>query len=122
MGKRISFHILRKKLEKSWARSDMIQVIDVGNDFYFVRFHSLEDYGFASTGGSWLIFNHYLTVHQWDAQFNAYTASIHKLAVWIQLPGLAMENYDEASLERIGNLIETNLKVDTNIAQRAREN
>lgn len=63
LGKRISFPIFKRKVEKAWARNASIQLIDVGNDFYFIKFHCREDYDFALTGGPWLIFDHYLTIH-----------------------------------------------------------
>lgn len=63
LGKKINYPILRRKVEQAWASTAPIQVVDVGNDYYFVRFESLDDYDFALTGGPWKIFDHYCEHH-----------------------------------------------------------
>lgn len=72
VGKRLSFPILKKKIEQAWARSTAVQIIDVGNDYYFFRFSYFLDYDFALTSGPWLVFDHYLTVRVWELNFNPF--------------------------------------------------
>lgn len=114
LGKRLSFPILKKKIEQAWARSAAVQIIYVGNDFFFVRFNCLEDYDFALTGGPWLFFDHYLTVCAWEPNFNPFESKISKLAVWARFPWLTMEYYDDRTLFEIGDLIGMTLKIDAN--------
>lgn len=45
LGKKMGYTVLKKKLK---TRS--IMIIDIGNDFYFVKFHTDADYEFALTG------------------------------------------------------------------------
>lgn len=51
VGQKAHFPYSEEKGGTSLGSSDSIQMIDVGNDIYFVRFQSLEDYDFALTGG-----------------------------------------------------------------------
>lgn len=44
LGKKLGYTVLRKKIEAAWVRCGSIILIDVGNEFYFVKFHSEEDY------------------------------------------------------------------------------
>lgn len=116
MGKKIGFTILKKKIDSMWARNGFVHLIDIGNEYFLVRFNDLADYNFALSGGPWLIFDHYLAIRSWEPNFNPYGATINKLAAWIRLPGLAMEYYDKKWLQAIGNLVGKTLKVDVNTA------
>lgn len=107
-------------MEQAWARNASIQLIDVGIDYYFVRFNCIEDYDFALTGGPWLIFDHYLAIRGWKPLFNPYAERINKIAVWARLPRLTMEYYDDRTLFEIGDQIGTTLKVDVNTKMQAR--
>lgn len=60
--KRVGYMVLKKKIEMVWTRTGSILIIDVGNNFYFVKFHAKDDYEYAFTGGPWLIFDHYLAL------------------------------------------------------------
>ncbi|XP_057719135.1 uncharacterized protein LOC130933521 [Arachis stenosperma] len=53
----------------------------------------------------------------WKPDFNPSTATIGKIAAWIRLPGLAIEYYHRAILEKIGNIMGRTLKVDTNTVE-----
>ncbi|XP_016206247.1 LIM domain-containing protein A-like [Arachis ipaensis] len=47
-------------------------------------------------------------------EFNPQTATINNIAVWVRLPGLAIEYYNRTILEKIGSIVGRTLKVDTN--------
>ncbi|CAN1148860.1 hypothetical protein LINPERHAP2_LOCUS16724, partial [Linum perenne] len=50
-----SFLIVKKCLEFLWAKAGRIQVSDVANSFFLVRFSDNDDYKRAAFGGSWKI-------------------------------------------------------------------
>lgn len=62
LGKRVGYTVLTNKIEMAWAHCWSASIIDVGNDFFFVKFHAEDNYNFAFTGRTWLIFDHYLAV------------------------------------------------------------
>lgn len=105
LGRRICYNILKKKIDSLWARQRAVQLVDVGNDYFLAKFHSVKDNDWALTGGPWMVFDHYLTIREWEAGFNPYIAGIQKLAAWIRLLGLPMEYYDKKFLKVAGNMI-----------------
>ncbi|RYQ91692.1 hypothetical protein Ahy_B09g097685 isoform B [Arachis hypogaea] len=104
-----------------WEKQGSIEVIDIGNDFFIVKFFSQEDLDFVLTGGPWRIFDHYLTIRPWKPNFNPVEATIDTIGAWVRLPGLAIEYYDEEMLKKIGNVIGQTMKVDVNTTDKTRE-
>lgn len=120
LGKRLGYSVMKRKIEMAWARRVSINLIDVGNAFYFVKFFEEGDYEHALTGGPWLIFDHYLAVRTWEPKFKPYANRISKIAAWVRLPRLALEYYDKKMLKSIGDLIGKSFQVDFNTANQCR--
>ncbi|XP_025692388.1 uncharacterized protein At4g02000-like [Arachis hypogaea] len=120
MGRRISLPVLTRRLEAMWEKQESIEVINIGNEFFIVKFFSQEDLDYALTGGPWKIFDHYLTLRFWKPDFNPTEAIIDTVAAWIRLSGFAIEYYEDEMLKKIGNVIGRTLKVDTNTADKCR--
>ncbi|KAL4285777.1 hypothetical protein AHAS_Ahas19G0020100 [Arachis hypogaea] len=112
LGRRISLLALKRRLETMWGKNGSIDVIDLGNDFFLVKFYNMEDLDFALMEGPWKILDHYLTIRWWKPEFNPLTATIDTLATWIRLPGLAIEYYNRTILEKIGNIVGRTMKID----------
>ncbi|XP_015958583.1 uncharacterized protein LOC107482567 [Arachis duranensis] len=120
LGRKISLVALKRRLEVMWGKNGSIDVIDLGNEFFLVKFYNSEDLDFALMEGPWKILDHYLTIRLWKPDFNPTETIIDSTAAWIRLPGLAIEYYNKAVLEKIGNIVGRTLKVDTNTADVAR--
>ncbi|XVE59235.1 hypothetical protein DITRI_Ditri05aG0029600 [Diplodiscus trichospermus] len=90
-----------------------LDIIDVGNDVYVVRFYSMEEYDRALYNGPWIIANHYLAVCQRYHDFDPNHFSVSRLAVWVRFPNLSLKYFDEQILMRLVRLIGRLLKVDT---------
>jgi hypothetical protein len=50
------------KLENIWKTLGGIELMNVGNSFYMVKFDSEEDKNKVINGGPWMIYNHYLAL------------------------------------------------------------
>ncbi|CAN1272549.1 hypothetical protein LINPERPRIM_LOCUS14613 [Linum perenne] len=48
-----AFPVIKRRLESLWARSGQIQVSDMSNAFFLVRFSEADDYQRAAFGGPW---------------------------------------------------------------------
>ncbi|KAK4286585.1 hypothetical protein QN277_003121 [Acacia crassicarpa] len=114
LGRTIGFRALEKRLQAMWAKRGIITLINVGHGYYVVKLTNRDDYSFALTGGPWLIYDHYLIVKPWEANFRPDIDVIEKAAVWVRIPKLPLQYYDEEALTRIGNRIGKTLKVDMN--------
>ncbi|XP_061371160.1 uncharacterized protein LOC133313766 [Gastrolobium bilobum] len=103
---------MKNKLESLWAKSRSIMVVDLGNDFFSIKFASLEDLSIALTGGPWVLMGHYLAIRKWEPCFNPQKANIHRVAAWIRLPGIPQEVCEYSFLNHLGNVIGKVIKVD----------
>lgn len=112
LGHRIGFKVLESRHKQMWVRKGVIQIVDLGNDFFLVTFSNEDDHQFALTEGPWLIFYHYLTVREWCPNFHLSEATLEKVVVWVRLSGLPIEYYDEKVLKALGNRIGKTVKVD----------
>ncbi|XP_061362323.1 uncharacterized protein LOC133306059 [Gastrolobium bilobum] len=112
LGKRTGVKYMKSKLESLWAKSGPIVVADLGNDFFSVKFSSVEDLNLALTGGPWVLMGHYLAIRKWEPFFNPHKANIHRVAAWVRLPGIPQEFCVPAFLKLIGNRVGKVLKVD----------
>ncbi|XP_057746093.1 uncharacterized protein LOC130965342 [Arachis stenosperma] len=120
LGRKVGYAAMKRRLETMWGRKGCIDVIDLGQEYYLVKFYSMEDFDFALLEGPWKIYDHYLTVRMWEPNFNPLIASIDKVTAWIRLPGLPIEMYDRMVLRKIENLVGRTIKVDSNTAELSR--
>ncbi|KAI9118707.1 hypothetical protein K1719_010152 [Acacia pycnantha] len=60
LGRTIGYKLLLSILQSLWAKRGVISLINIGNRFFVVKLTN-KDYLNALTGGSWMIFDHYLT-------------------------------------------------------------
>ncbi|GKU90851.1 hypothetical protein SLEP1_g4795 [Rubroshorea leprosula] len=67
-------------------------------------------------GGPWFVGINYLTIRPWEPNFKPESATFSHTMVWAKVSGLSAEYYDTISLQRIGNEIETLLRVDAHTA------
>jgi hypothetical protein len=98
----------------------VINIIDLGNDYYLVAFTHEEDKNAAMSDGPWFIYDHYLTVREWSPNFHPASDTIKSVAVWIRVSGLPIEYYDTKVLNFIGNRVGKTVKVDKNTLQQER--
>ncbi|MCH84794.1 hypothetical protein A2U01_0005630 [Trifolium medium] len=112
LGRRIGYKALENRLKQMWVRNGVINIVDVGNDFFLVTFTNMEDHYRALIDGPWMIYDNYLVVREWSPNFHPFGEVIEKVAVWVRFSGLPIEYYDKKILYFIGNRIGRTVKVD----------
>ncbi|CAN0846803.1 hypothetical protein LINGRAHAP2_LOCUS4629, partial [Linum grandiflorum] len=55
LGRNVPYILLERRLNAIWARNSQIQISDLKNGCYLVRFRCQEDYEWAINGGPWLL-------------------------------------------------------------------
>ncbi|XP_054778416.1 uncharacterized protein LOC129286483 [Prosopis cineraria] len=104
---------MREKIE--WIlKSSNFKLIDLPNNYF--AFGS-EDKALSQKllfEGPWLIQGHYLVVQRWSPNFNPYSNSVGKIAVWARVPTLPMHCFFEELMLELGNMCGKALKVDMN--------
>lgn len=89
-----------------------MDTVDIGHGFYMVKFDMEADREKAISGGPWMIFDHYLTVRPWVPDFISSEVKISKTLVWIRIPCLGMEYYEESVLLALATAVGKPIKVD----------
>lgn len=67
-----------------------------------------------------MIYDHYLSVRSWSPNFYPPGDEIEELVVWVCIPGLLVEYYDNIVFMYIGDLIRKMVKFDKNALTRER--
>lgn len=94
---------LSTRISKAWRLQGQTVMIDVGNDFYVVRFTKKVDYDTTLFGGPWITGEHYLTIQLWYPRFVTEAAGFDKLVAWVCFPNLLLYVYVKHVLARLGN-------------------
>ncbi|CAN1178991.1 hypothetical protein LINPERHAP2_LOCUS33936 [Linum perenne] len=110
---------MKRRLETLWARAGKIQVSDLANSFFLVRFSEAEDYNRAVTGGPWKIYDYYISVARWSPSFNE-NEPIKKIMTWVRLPKLPIQYFNNIVVTRIGNYIGKTIRLDLATSEGAR--
>ena len=81
-------------------------MIDLGYDFFLVKFSTLEDYQKALEQAQWFVGENYLSIRKWELEFQVAKAKVSPMAVWIRLAKLPIELFHPDILRAVGNTID----------------
>ena len=116
----MGYSFLASKIRSMWNSRGAMDCIDLGFDFFLIKFELSEDADNILKGGRWFIGQHFLAIRQWEPEFQASSATLSSVAVWIRLPELPIEFYEHNALLKIGRAIGLVLRIDANTANGAR--
>ncbi|XP_075076605.1 uncharacterized protein LOC142163237 [Nicotiana tabacum] len=111
--KRMLHHYLKRKIQDLWKPMEDFSLIDIGEDYYIIKFIKKENMDKAIHLGPWFINGHFLSISKWKPNFVARNEKLTTSAVWVRLPQLSTEFYDGKILAKIGNAKGRLLKIDT---------
>ena len=112
-GRRMTFSFLVERIRKMWNPCGGMDCIDLGYDYYLVKFELMEDVDTILKGGPWFIGQQFLAIRQWEPGFKASKATLSSVAVWLRLPELPLEYYEPNALKKIGSAIGPVLRIDS---------
>ncbi|XP_030948989.1 uncharacterized protein LOC115972900 [Quercus lobata] len=119
-GRSVGFSFLQSKLDLLWKPTGRLDCVDLGDDFYSVRFALKEDMNSILEKGSWFIGGHFLSIRPWEPFFKPAMANVSSIAVWVRLHQLPLELYEAEVLKQIGDAIGKVLHIDAHTALEAR--
>ncbi|CAN1132894.1 hypothetical protein LINPERHAP2_LOCUS7322, partial [Linum perenne] len=114
-----AYPLLKCRLEFLWAKEGRIQVSDLSNAFFLVRFSNVDDYNRAAFKGPWKMFEYYITVARWTPGFNE-EEPIRHILTWVRLPKLPIHFFNQTAVTRIGNHIGRTVRLDLATSDGAR--
>ncbi|XP_019182128.1 PREDICTED: uncharacterized protein LOC109177272 [Ipomoea nil] len=112
MGRRVGYAYLLRHLTTMWKPKGRMELIAIDNDYFLVRFGSVEDLEFAMFEGPWMILDHYLIVKPWVPDFDPLSDTTEKMLVWARIPCLPAEYYNYIFLRKLGNKVGRTIRVD----------
>ena len=111
-GRTTGYNYLTFKINALWNPIARMTYVDLGKDFFLIKFSAKEDYDKVLRGGPWFIGGHFLAIKPWEPYFKAMEAKFSSVAVWVRLPEFPIEFYDKIVLKEIGNAIGPMLRID----------
>ncbi|XP_057426306.1 uncharacterized protein LOC130719711 [Lotus japonicus] len=114
LGRHIDYRVLCDRLKMLWKPTGGIEVRDIHHGYFLVQFDVQEDRERAMAGAPWMIYDHYLAVKPWTPDFVAANSTISTTAVWIRIPGLCFQFYNESILLTLASAVGTQIRVDMN--------
>ena len=62
IGRIVGFHFLRNRVMSLWKPAGRLDCVNLGKDFFLMRFGLVEDYNNVLNGGPWFIREHFLSI------------------------------------------------------------
>lgn len=100
IGRSIGFTTLLNRIQLLLKLDSPLQLMDLDNNFYLVRFGDKRDMERVLTDGPWVLFGHCLSVQCWTPSFSTDSNVFDSLVVWICLLAL-LECYYLGCLLRV---------------------
>ncbi|KAL4303954.1 hypothetical protein GQ457_10G016280 [Hibiscus cannabinus] len=114
LGRTIGYNVLLSRIHALWKPVGSLQLIDIENNYFIVRFSAESDYSRVLTDGPWTIFGSYLLVQPWSRNFTTSEKYQSQVIVWVRIPGLSYRYYNKALFRYIALLLGKVVCVDYN--------
>jgi hypothetical protein len=119
-GRNVGFMFLSSKVKALWSPLGPMDCIDIGHDYYLIKFELKADLDNVLKGGPWFVGQNFLAIRQWEPDFQPSTANFSSVAVWVRLLELPIEYYEPSLLKKIGHAIGPVLRIDAHTMNGAR--
>nr|XP_033508752.1 uncharacterized protein LOC117273670 [Nicotiana tomentosiformis] len=105
----------KNRMYQPWRFSVIIKLIliDLGWDFFIVKFSLEENMAKALHLRPWFVSGNFISVRIWEPKFVPQEATLSSTAMWIRLPQLPTEFYDKEILKKVGRKLGKLLKIDS---------
>ncbi|XP_057861882.2 uncharacterized protein LOC131070389 [Cryptomeria japonica] len=97
-----SIDMVKHWAKSHWKLKGSLEVSAMPGGLFLFKFITEEDLIYVLSG-SWAYGKHFLTMAKWKPGFDPSTELNHMAPVWVRLPGLPLEFWDEQIFRWIGN-------------------
>lgn len=104
-GKPMEYNLFIQKLHNLWKPVSEMTSVDVGFGFFNVTFQNREDRTRVQRDGPWFINYRFLAIRRWEPRFNPEKAALSTVALWIRMPQLPLEFYNQEILKKAADKI-----------------
>nr|XP_025680603.1 uncharacterized protein LOC112782439 [Arachis hypogaea] len=105
-----------------WQIKGGFDLLDIGFDYFLVKFDVAEEREKVLLGGSWMIEGNYVAVKPWDQEFRSSENCFGATLVWFRIFRLPIWSYQEDAMLRVAAVVGIPVKVDLakKLAERGR--
>ncbi|KAJ1413047.1 hypothetical protein SESBI_19978 [Sesbania bispinosa] len=82
LGRRMSLKYFQARLYKLWQPRARMEIIDLDNEYFIIRFEDLDDLQHVFDDGPWIITDHYLVIQRWQPEFRPHDDDLKSVSVW----------------------------------------
>ncbi|XP_026399047.1 uncharacterized protein LOC113294889 [Papaver somniferum] len=98
-------------LKNQWKLEGQCKIIPLGKGFFTIKLDNEKDKGYIKAG-KWEVRHQELWTRNWIPNFRPENHRTSYANIWVHLPGLSLEYWDEQTLFIICNALGTPFKVD----------
>ncbi|MBA0761309.1 hypothetical protein Gotri_023979 [Gossypium trilobum] len=108
LRRNIGYATFFNRIHSIWRPFAPIQLMDIGNSYFLVKFLDKEDFDKVISQGPWVVFGQYLMVQPWKIDFNPAHPYLSVVKTWIRLQGLSGHLYKrKEACTRVGSMAQS---------------
>ncbi|XP_026420216.1 uncharacterized protein LOC113316213 [Papaver somniferum] len=108
---RLKFSEAISNLKNQWKLEGTCKMIPLGKGFFTIKLHNEKD-RMSIKAGKWEVGDQVLWIRNWIPDFRPENHRTSSAMVWVHLPGLSLEYWNEKTLFTIYRALGTPVKVD----------
>ncbi|XP_020684494.1 uncharacterized protein LOC110101071, partial [Dendrobium catenatum] len=112
LGRRLPFFVLESEIRRQWGRFGEFQLSTIGVDCFACTFNSADARDAVLCGGPWFFSGNIVGLDKWTPEFSPRSLEGLTSPVWIRLPQLPLQYWDQETLIRIASMIGEPMWID----------
>ncbi|KAL0910884.1 hypothetical protein M5K25_018981 [Dendrobium thyrsiflorum] len=114
-GKELPPNVVAWELRRQWAIFGQFHFTSLGKGWYLCSFKCLEAFEGVLAGGPWFVNQHIIGMDRWSTDFSPTSMKGLSSPIWIRMPHLPLQCWDEDNVALIAFMIGVPLMLDGNM-------
>ncbi|KAL0903247.1 hypothetical protein M5K25_027608 [Dendrobium thyrsiflorum] len=114
-GKELPPNVVAWELRRQWASFGKFHFTSLGKGWYLCSFKCLEAFEEVLSGGPWFVNQHIVGMEKWSTDFSPSSLKGLSSPIWIRMPHLPLQCWDEDNVALIASMIGVPLMLDGNM-------
>ncbi|KAL0910145.1 hypothetical protein M5K25_021088 [Dendrobium thyrsiflorum] len=114
-GKDLPSHVVAWEIRRQWRNFGHFHFTSLGKGWFLCSFNSEVMMEVALSGGPWFVNGHIVGMERWSTDFSSSSLRGLTSPIWIRLPHLPLQCWDEENVARVASRIGEPLLLDGNM-------
>ncbi|KAL0907864.1 hypothetical protein M5K25_022310 [Dendrobium thyrsiflorum] len=114
-GKELPPNVVAWELRRQWAKFGQFHFTSLGKGWYLCSFKCLEAFEGVLAGGPWYVNQHIVGLDRWSTDFSPTSMKGLSSPIWIRMPHLPLQCWDEDNVAISASMIGEPLMLDGNM-------